>query len=88
LINFLTFLSKLTDVEVMEEMTVKEIAEKLGLSFETVKSRLRLAGISPIRKVGRTNIYAPSVIKEIENFTPVGRPPKAKPEAPDTKPQK
>jgi hypothetical protein len=64
----------------MDELTVKEIADELGLSFETVKSRLRIAGINPIRKVGRTNIYAPSVVKEIKEFKPVGRPPKAKPE--------
>jgi hypothetical protein len=71
----------------MDELTVKEIADTLGLSFETVKSRLRLAGISPVRKVGRTNIYAPNVVKEIKDFNPVGRPPKAKPEEPD-KPKK
>jgi uncharacterized protein YjcR len=65
----------------MEEMTVKEIAEKLGLSFETVKSRLRLAGINPVRKVGRTNIYDPDVIAKIKEFNPVGRPPKKDKEA-------
>jgi predicted nucleotidyltransferase len=65
----------------MDELTAKEIANKLGLSFETVKSRLRLAGINPVRKVGRTNIYAPEAVDEIKAFKPVGRPPK-KPEDP------
>jgi predicted nucleotidyltransferase len=60
----------------MDELTVNEIADTLGLSFETVKSRLRLAGIEPVRKVGRTNIYAPEVVATIRNFNPVGRPPK------------
>jgi predicted nucleotidyltransferase len=65
---------------IMDELTVKEIAEKLGISFETVKGRLRTAGINPVRKVGRTNIYAPNVIKKIQEINPVGRPKKAAPE--------
>ncbi|MDR1239027.1 MAG: hypothetical protein LBK27_02850 [Treponema sp.] len=71
----------------MDELTVKEIADRLELSFETVKSRLRLAGISPVRKVGRTNIYAPNVVKAIKDFNPVGRPKKAELETP-AKPKK
>ena len=64
----------------MNELTVKEIAEKLKLPFETVKSRLRLAGIAPARKVGKTNIYNPDVVEQIKVFSPVGRPKKAAPE--------
>jgi predicted nucleotidyltransferase len=65
----------------MDELTVREIAEKTGLSFETVKSRIRILKIKAIRKVGRTNIYARKIVEEIMKMKPVGRPPK-KPEDP------
>jgi predicted nucleotidyltransferase len=66
----------MTDMEVIMEdfLTVNEIADKLGISFNTVKSRIRLAGIKPLRKVGRTNVYAPTVIDIVDNPNPVGHP--------------
>ena len=60
----------------MDELTVKEIAERLKVPMDTAKSRLRLAGINPVRKVGRTNIYTPDVVNQIRVFNPVGRPKK------------
>ena len=60
----------------MDELTVKEIAERLKIPMDTAKSRLRLAGIEPVRKVGRTNIYNPRVVDQIRTFNPVGRPKK------------
>jgi predicted rRNA methylase YqxC with S4 and FtsJ domains len=64
----------------MKELTAKQIAEKAGIdSFETVKSRIRILGIKPAFKVGRSNVYAPGVVERIKNFDrTVGRPPKAK----------
>ena len=59
---------------IMNELTVKEIADRLNRPFETVKVQLRAAGINPIRKVGRTNIYDPSVVEAIRNVPGKGRP--------------
>jgi hypothetical protein len=68
----------------MKELTVKEIAEKAGImSFETVKSRIRILKIQPIRKVGRTNVYSPGTVDKVKNFdNSVGRPKKSAPEQP------
>jgi hypothetical protein len=66
----------------MEELTVKEIAEKLGINPGTAKIRLQRKGIKPIKLVGQTAIYDPSVVEQIRNVPGRGRPPKAKPEAP------
>jgi hypothetical protein len=62
----------------MNELTVKEIAEILDRPFETIKVQLRTAGIEPVRKVGRTNIYAPSVVEAIRSVPGKGRPKKEK----------
>ena len=75
--TWLKFSSNLTDMDNVKELTVLEIAEKLGINFVTVKSRIRLLGIQPVRKVGRTNIYDPSVVEQIRNPNSVGRPKKA-----------
>ena len=53
----------------MKELTVKEIAEKGdNMPFETVKSRIRILGIKPVRKVGRTNVYKASDAEKVINF--------------------
>jgi hypothetical protein len=77
----------------MKELTVKEIAGIAGIeSFETVKSRIRILKIQPIRKVGRTNVYSPSTADKVKNFdNTVGRPKKTVPEqptSPKAKPKK
>jgi hypothetical protein len=59
---------------IVEEMTVKELAEKLGIPDRTVKSRIRLNKISPVRYVGPTAIYDPSVLDLIRGASPRGRP--------------
>ncbi|MDR3304350.1 MAG: hypothetical protein LBS86_08070 [Treponema sp.] len=63
----------------MEELTVKEIADMLSMPIETVKSRLKRATIEPLRYVGPTAIYAPSVVDQIRDVSPRGRPRKPKP---------
>ena len=60
----------------MKEITIKEIAEKLGLSQPAAKARLYRLEIKPVRLVGNTGIYDPSVIEKIKEVKPVGRPPK------------
>ncbi|MDR2419219.1 MAG: hypothetical protein LBD79_09220 [Treponema sp.] len=63
-------------------MTIKEIAEKLGLGQPAVKMRLRVASIKPIVYAGPTAIYDPSVVDLIRNVPPRGRPRKPKPAEP------
>jgi DNA-binding Lrp family transcriptional regulator len=65
----------------MDELTVKEIANSLGIPTETVKSRIKRAKIEPIKYVGPTAIYAPEIVEAIRSVPGKGRPPKAKPEA-------
>jgi len=60
----------------MKEITIKEIAEKLGISQTAAKGRLYRLDIQPLRLIGNTGIYDPSVIDKIKNVNPVGRPPK------------
>jgi hypothetical protein len=62
------------DIGIVEEMTVKELAERLGIPDRTVKSRLRLKNISPSRYVGPTAIYEPEVLDLIRAPNPRGRP--------------
>jgi len=59
-------------------MTVKELSEKLGLLPITVKKRLQLHGLKPVRYVGITAIYDPSVLDIIKTSNPRGRPKKKK----------
>jgi predicted ArsR family transcriptional regulator len=66
----------------MNEMTVKELAEALSIPERTVKSRLRLKSISPVRYVGPTAIYDPSILELIREPKPRGRPKKSPKEKP------
>jgi hypothetical protein len=60
-------------------ITVSEMAEKTGLKTKTILNRLRTLGIRPITKEA---LYDPSALTALETMLPVGRPAKAKPEAP------
>jgi predicted ArsR family transcriptional regulator len=64
----------------MKELTIKEIAEKLGISQTATKARLFRLGIKPDKLIGNTGIYPPSVTEKIRYVNSVGRP-KAKPKA-------
>jgi hypothetical protein len=65
----------------MEELTAKDIAALLGIPLETVKSRLKRKKIEPVRYVGPTGIYDPSVVDKIRAVPGKGRPRKqAEPE--------
>jgi hypothetical protein len=68
----------------MEGLTIAEMAETLGIPYETAKVRLFRAGIKPITKDA---LYDKSALETIRNVPGKGRPPKAKPEEPD-KPDK
>jgi predicted ArsR family transcriptional regulator len=62
----------------MEGMTVSEIAKELKISVDAVRKRIETAGIQPIT---REALYAHSIVEELREVK-MGRPPKAKPEAP------
>jgi hypothetical protein len=63
----------------MNGLTIKEMAETLGLGQPAVKMRLRVAGIKPIEYAGPTAIYDRSALEAIRDVPGKGRPPKAKP---------
>ena len=60
----------------MEGLTIREIAETLGILPKTVQKRLEAAKIPPKCFAGRTAIYDPSVVEAIRNEPGRGRPPK------------
>jgi hypothetical protein len=65
----------------MEDIiTASEIAEKLGLKFQTVKARLRKAGIKPLRIIGTTGIYSLDAVEKVRTARPAHRPPRETPE--------
>ena len=70
----------LSDMLVMNGLTIREIAEMLEIEPKAVTARLLNAGIQPKQKAGRTNIYDPAVVEAIRNVPGKGRPPKAKPD--------
>jgi phage antirepressor YoqD-like protein len=64
-------------MEVMNGLTIREIAEMLKIEPKAVTARLLNAGIQPKQKAGRTNIYDPSIVEKIRNVPGKGRPRKA-----------
>jgi transposase len=77
-----------TDMETMEGLTIKEIAERLGIQRKAVQKRLEAAQIKPKEFAGKTAIYDLSVVAKIEKVRGKGRPPKVDPEEPKRKPGK
>jgi predicted ArsR family transcriptional regulator len=73
------FFLKIVILSHMEELTRKDIATILELNIETVRKRLKAAGILPIQYIGRIPLYAPEVVDKIRSAS-MGRPPKV----PDT----
>jgi hypothetical protein len=66
-------------------ITIKEIATILGIPYKTVQKRLERKGIKPLTT---EDIFPESALEVIRNTPGPGRPPKAKPDAPETKPDK
>ena len=60
----------------MKELTIKEIADILGISQTAAKGRLFRLGVKPVRLIGNTGIYDPAVVGKIKEVNPIGRPPK------------
>ena len=63
----------------MNGLTIREIAEQLGITPNAAKIRLYEAGILPKDHAGKTNIYDESVVKVIRDVPGRGRPKKTKP---------
>ena len=69
--------AKFADMKDMEGLTVKEIAERLGITPDTAKKRLQKLGIKPSEYAGPTAIYNKSALEAIRNVPGKGRPRKA-----------
>jgi len=79
---FFTFWVRMSDMMCMEGLTIKEMAEKLGITPNTVKQRLFQRGIKPFCKDA---LYEASALEQISDFGPKGFQPKnTKPETPVT----
>ena len=61
----------------MNGLTIKEMAEKLGITPNTARQRLFQRGIKPFCKDA---LYEPSALDQISDFGPKGFQPKAAPE--------
>jgi len=62
----------------MQGLTVKEIAERLGLPPQTVKMRLYRAGIKPVTYAGPTAIYPQEALEIVSGPRHRGPKPKAR----------
>jgi hypothetical protein len=61
-------------------MTIRQIAEVLGLKPDTVKARLFRRHIKPVRYIGPVGMYSSDVIALVKEDLPQGRPRKPKPD--------
>ena len=75
--------NKLSDKEVMNGMTIDEIANELGIPWKTAHKRLEKLGIKPLSYKA---LYDPSVVEAIRSVPGKGRPRKAA--EPASKPKK
>ena len=57
-------------------MSVRDMAEKLNIPMDTVKSRLRALGVKPLKYIGQAAIYDPGALDLIREPKPRGRPKK------------
>jgi len=71
------FCRKIADMKDMEGLTLREIAEQLGIATKTAQKRIMRKGIKPKEYAGPTAIYDSSVVEKIRDVAPVGRPKKA-----------
>jgi transcriptional regulator with XRE-family HTH domain len=69
------------DMYIMEGFTINEMAERLGISPNTVKQRLFQRGVKPICKAA---LYDMSALGLISDFGPKGFQPKTSPTGTDT----
>jgi hypothetical protein len=70
--TFFIFFCIFPDKEVMEGMTVSELARELKISVDATRKRIETAGIQPIT---REAIYDREVLERLRNVR-MGRPPK------------
>jgi predicted ArsR family transcriptional regulator len=77
LVYNLDFFPFLWYIEGMNGLTIKEMAEILGITPDAVQQRLLVAKISPLTKDA---VYAESALEVIRKVPGKGRPKKAKPE--------
>jgi sporulation protein YlmC with PRC-barrel domain len=74
--HFYLILYSIADNNIMNELTAREIADILHIEVDTAKRRIQRLKIKPIRYVGPTAIYDPSVPDAIRNVPDKGRPKK------------
>jgi hypothetical protein len=49
----------------MTLLSTQDIADKLGIPYQAAQKRLWRAGIKPYRVIGRNNLYAASVLDQL-----------------------
>jgi hypothetical protein len=62
----------------MEGLTIREIAQILGISPDAVTMRLKKAGIDPKFIAGKTYLFDPALVDRIREVSKGGRPKKGR----------
>lgn len=52
-------------------LTVRELADELGIDYEACKKRIQRAGLKPVRQMGRNNLYALEDVELLKGLVPV-----------------